>query len=81
MSAESGFRRGCRLRVVRQREVPINDSDFVAVSILDLLQGRTDPGAVRSLKVRILDDGHLCVRRPLHPLAIGHDDRDTRRLE
>lgn len=81
VGAKRRLGRGRRLRVIRQREVTIDEANFVAVSLFNLLKGRTDPCAERSLKVRVLDDRDLSVRRPLDPLVSRDGDRNPRGLE
>ena len=56
-----------------QWEVFENDADFVAVSFLSFLEGRTDPRAVRSLEVTVLDQGKRRVFRPLDRVLIRID--------
>ena len=75
VSAEGRFggRRG--LRVIGEREIAVDESNFVTVRGFDLLKGRTDPCAERSLKVRVFDDGDLGILRSSCALVARDHDR------
>jgi ABC-type antimicrobial peptide transport system permease subunit len=60
-----GLGRRLRARVHGQRQVAKHNPHLVAVGIMNLLEGRTDLRAVRSLKIREFNDRDLGVRRPL----------------
>jgi hypothetical protein len=47
-----------------ERQVLEDDLHILAVLLLDLLEGRTDPRTEWSLKVGVLDDLHLGGIRP-----------------
>ncbi len=81
VGAERGLRRRLGLGMVRKREVAVDETDFVAVGLLDLLKGRTDPCAERSLEIGVLDDGDGSARWTFHPLALGDGDGNPRRIE
>ncbi len=66
--------------VHRQRQVLPDDAHVVAIDLFDPLEGRTDPRAERSLKVRKLGDGHRRVRRPFRWRAGGLDLVDLVRI-
>ena len=81
MRAAPGLRRGLGRGVVRERPVAKDESDVFAVGLLNLFEGRTDPRAVRSLKVGVLHDRDLGVGRAHRHLVGRDDDLDPRRFQ
>ena len=63
VGALAGFGRDVRVLMVRQRVFPVDEMNFVAVGVEDLLEGRTDPLTERSLKVAEVDHLHRRTRR------------------
>jgi len=79
VGAKSGFRGGLSLRMIGKGKIAINETNLVAVSAFNLLEGRTDPCAERSLKVGIFDDRHLRVPRTADTFVRCNRDRHARR--
>ena len=80
VSAEGRLGGRCGLRVIGEREIAVDESNFVTVGGFDLLEGRTDPRAGRSLKVRVFDDGDLGILRSSGALVARNHDRHPRGL-
>ena len=81
VSALGRFRCWGRLGMIGQWEIPVHQSNLVAVLFFDRFERRTDACAVRSLKVGVLDDGYASIHWSFAWFVVSNFKRDPRRIK